>query len=47
MKRFASGVTPSELVSHIDEIMTMKHRNDKMSFLSRQLNQLLIDENNF
>lgn len=48
MKRFASGVTPSELSLHIDEIMAMptnKQRYDKVASLSRQLNQFLLDDN--
>jgi hypothetical protein len=50
VKRFASGVTPSELLPHIDEIMTMstmKQRHDKMASLSRQLNQFLVDDDQF
>jgi len=50
VKRFASAVTPSELIPHIDEIMTVstkKHRHDKKTSLSRQINQLLDDDNNF
>jgi hypothetical protein len=50
VKRFASGVTPSELLLHIDEILSMsttKHRHDKVQSLSQQLHQFLDNENNF
>ncbi|CAF1536873.1 unnamed protein product [Adineta steineri] len=50
VKRFSSGIIPSELIPHIDEIITMsttKHRHNKISSLSRQLNELLIDDDNF
>ncbi len=50
MKRFASGVTPSELLPHIDEMMTMstiKQRHNKITSLSRKLNEVLVDDENF
>ncbi|UJR13332.1 hypothetical protein I4U23_000350 [Adineta vaga] len=47
IKRFASNVTPLELIPYIDEVITIKHRHNQASLLSRQLNELLIDENDF
>lgn len=50
MKRFASSVTPSELVSHVDEIMIvpkMKERHNRITSLSQRLNQFLVDDDQF